>query len=46
MKVKIIKPGRVNALEGEVEVTEQEAARLFLLGLAEPVKEPKKAKKK
>lgn len=37
MKVKVIKPARVNALPCEVEVTESEAERLFLLGLAEPV---------
>lgn len=35
MKVKITKPGRVNLLSGEVEVTKEEAERLFLLGLAE-----------
>ena len=34
MKVKIIKPARVNLLSGECEVTKQEADRLFLLGLA------------
>ena len=34
MKVKINKPCRVNLLSGEVEVTKEEADRLFLLGLA------------
>lgn len=36
MKVKINKPCRVNLLSGEVEVTKEEADRLFLLGLAQP----------
>jgi hypothetical protein len=35
MKVKITKPIRVNALGGEVEVTQQEYDRLVLLGAAE-----------
>lgn len=39
MKVKLIKPARVNALPGEVEVTEQEFIRLQLLSLCEPLKE-------
>lgn len=37
MKLKITKPVRVNAISGEVEVDVNEAARLFLLGAAEPV---------
>ena len=39
MKLKITKPVRVNALSGTVEVDVNEAARLFLLGAAEPVLE-------
>lgn len=35
MKIRITKPCRVNVLCGEVVVTNQEAERLFLLGLAE-----------
>ena len=37
MKLRITKPVRVNCLKGEVEVEENEATRLFLLGAAEPV---------
>ena len=39
MKLKITKPIRVNAISGEVEVDINEAARLFLLGAAEPLLE-------
>ena len=46
MKVKIIKPCRVNCLSGEVEVNEVEANRLFLLELAEKPKAEKKAEPK
>lgn len=42
MKVKLTKPTRVNALAGTVEVDQMEAERLFLLCVAEPVKEPAK----
>ena len=35
MKIRITKPCRVNVLSGEVEVSNQEANRLFILGLAE-----------
>lgn len=37
MKVTINKPTRVNLLSGEVEVSEQEYARLLLLGLIENI---------
>lgn len=40
MKVTLTQPTRVNALSGTVEVDEVEAARLFLLNVAEPAKEP------
>lgn len=43
MKVTLTKPTRVNALAGTVEVDETEAARLFILGVAEPVKEKETA---
>lgn len=46
MKVKLTKPIRVNAEGGEVEVSEQEAERLFVLGAAEVVTENKEEKKK
>lgn len=42
MKVKITKPTRVNLLSGEVEITDQEYARLQLLGAVEPMIEKKK----
>ena len=49
MKIIITKPCRANILSGEIEVTENEANRLMLLGLAEirteriePEKETKK----
>lgn len=47
MKVKLKKPIRVNALDGEVEVTEDEFMRLVLLDAVEllPKKETKKVKK-
>ena len=45
MKVTLTKPTRVNALAGTVEVDETEAERLFILGVAEPVKEKPAAKK-
>ncbi len=45
MKVTLTKPTRVNALAGTVEVDETEAARLFILGVAEPVKENETAKR-
>lgn len=45
MKVTLTKPTRVNALAGTVEVDETEAARLFILGVAEPVKEKETAKR-
>lgn len=43
MKVKLIRPARVNCLPGEVEVSEAEYSRLQLLCLCEPLIE-KKAK--
>lgn len=43
MKVKLNKPARVNALPGEIEVSEAEYRRLQLLCLCEPLIE-KKAK--
>jgi len=46
MEVKIIKPCRVNCLSGKVEVTQNEANRLFLLGLADMPKAEKKAEPK
>lgn len=39
MKVKLNRPARVNALPGEVEVTEAEYTRLQLLGLVDLEKE-------
>ena len=42
MKVKLTKPTRVKCLSGEVEVTNAEAARLFLLNVAEPATKEKK----
>lgn len=45
MKVTLTKPTRVNALAGTVEVDETEAERLFILGVAEPVKEKPTAKR-
>ena len=37
MKIRITKPIRVNALGGEVEVSDEEFKRLLLLGAAEPL---------
>ena len=47
MKIKLNRAIRVNALPCEVEVTEDEAHRLFLLGAADivEVKETKRVKK-
>ena len=45
MKVKLIKPCRLNALPCEVEVTELEAHRLQMFGLCELPTEEKKAEK-
>lgn len=42
MKVKITKPTRVNLLSGEVEISDQEYARLQLLGAVELMIEKKK----
>ena len=53
MKIKLIKPARVLALPGEIEVNETEARRLFSLGVAtkaapkaetKPVKKTRKKK--
>ena len=46
MKIKLIKPIRVNALSGECEVTAEEYARLLLLGAAEPLIEKKEVPEK
>lgn len=45
MKVKLTKSTWLKAESGEVEVTETEAERLFVLGVAEPIKAEKKKKK-
>lgn len=46
MKVKLTKPAWLHAESGEVEVTEQEAERLFVLGAAEVIVEKTEKKKK
>lgn len=37
MKVKLIRPARVNCLPGEIEISETEYARLQILNIVEPL---------